>query len=190
MTPTTKHDSWVVWLTAGFVLVAVAVFAFALVRHRERRAESVAALDLPKDQPPPRRAGEFRVVRVADGDTLTLVGSDGLELTVRLRGIDAPELGQPHGFEAKEALQHLTQSATVTLDEPTKEKYGRYLANVFAGELWINKAMIQRGDAWCDQVNAFDRSLYASEREAKSTGKGLWAIPDPTPPWIWRAEAK
>jgi endonuclease YncB( thermonuclease family) len=190
MRPTTKSNSWVLWLTAAFVLVAVAVFAFALIRHRQRRAATASAEVLPAEQQPAQHSGEFRVVRVADGDTLTLMGSDGIELTVRLRGIDAPELGQPYGYEAKEALQRIVQSANVRLDEPTKEKYGRYLANVFAGELWINKAMIQSGDAWCDQVNAFDRSLYSTEREARDAKRGLWSTTNPTPPWIWRAEAK
>lgn len=190
MTANIKHDSWVIWLTSGFVLLTVVVFAFALVRHRGRRDESIAALDIPEYQPAPTRSGEFRVVRVVDGDTITLVGSDGLELAVRLRGIDAPELGQPHGYEAKVALQHLIQSSIVTLDNPKKEKYGRFLANVFVGELFVNKAMIQNGDAWCDQVNTCDRSLFTNESEAKNAGRGLWATPEPTPPWVWRAAAK
>lgn len=40
------------------------------------------------------------VVDVTDGDTLTVEGSAGETVTVRLWGIDAPETSQPFGAEA------------------------------------------------------------------------------------------
>ena len=36
-------------------------------------------------------AGQFKVIRVQDGDTVTAYGQD-IEITVALLGIDAPEL--------------------------------------------------------------------------------------------------
>lgn len=130
------------------------------------------------------------MVHVADGDSLTLVGSDNIELSVRLYGIDAPELGQPYGFEAKQALNSLVASSKVSLGNLSKGKYGRYVANVFVADVWVNKEMIVGGYAWCDQVNAFDKALYTTERDAKKLRRGLWAAPDPVPPWVWRAERK
>ena len=44
-----------------------------------------------------------KVVGVHDGDTLTLRTEDET-LKVRLSGIDTPELGQPFGNNAKQAL--------------------------------------------------------------------------------------
>lgn len=186
-----QRDSWVMWLTGLFVLVAVAVFTFVIVRNRRPTSEPLAPNPIPDAVPPMHTGpGQFRLVRITDGDSLTLVGSDGLDLSIRLRGIDAPELGQPHGLEAKQALQALVGGASVRLDEPKKGKYGRYVANVFVGDVWINEAMVVNGHAWCDQVNSFDRRLYAAEKAAREKGGGLWASPSPVPPWIWRADRR
>jgi len=190
-TPSGKRDSWVMWLTASFALVALAVFAFAIIRQRSDR-QAVPLLQTTPDSTPHTSpvAGVFNVVRVHDGDSLTLVGADGLEISVRLRGIDAPELGQPYGYEAKQGLQSLLNAGPVGLSEPEKGKYGRYVADVYLGDTWVNQAMVAEGHAWCDQVNSFNRTLYSAEQQAKSDGKGLWASPTPDPPWIWRAERK
>jgi len=45
-----------------------------------------------------------RVVKVTDGDTLEIRMDGGKADRVRLTGIDAPELSQEHGQEAKAAL--------------------------------------------------------------------------------------
>jgi len=184
-----SHDTWVLWLTGVFVLGSIAVFVFAIVRS-QKRSEDMSISTSSAPGPRLTKSGEFRVVRVVDGDSLTIVGSDGIKLSIRLRGIDAPELGQPYGLESKEALQGLLASVPVTLDKPQKGKYGRYVATVFAGKIWVNKAMIAGGHAWCDQVNAFDSVLYATEHEAKQRSLGLWSTQDPVPPWVWRAERK
>ncbi|MBU0678118.1 MAG: thermonuclease family protein [Verrucomicrobia bacterium] len=189
--PSEKHDSWVMWLTAAFALIAFAVFAFAIIRQRSDRPTMQPLQTTPDSAPPTTPVdGEFSVVRVHDGDSLTLVGADGLEISVRLRGIDAPELGQPYGYEAKQALQSLLDAGTVGLSDPAKGKYGRYVADMHLGDTWVNQAMVAEGHAWCDQVNSFNRTLYSAEQQAKSEGRGLWASPTPDPPWIWRSEHK
>ncbi|MBT6295987.1 MAG: nuclease, partial [Nitrospina sp.] len=38
-----------------------------------------------------------KVVKVADGDTFTIVDSKGFKYKIRLAGIDAPEQDQPYG---------------------------------------------------------------------------------------------
>lgn len=184
-----NSDAWVLWLTGSFVLIAIAVFVIAIVRHRTNSEAPSTSLS-PAPILRTTESGEFRAVRIIDGDSLTLVGSDGIELSIRLRGVDAPELGQPHGLEAKQALRKLVESTIITLDEPKKGKYGRYVANLYAGGIWVNKMIVVEGHAWCDQVNSFDKVLYAAEREAKQDKVGLWVMPEPVPPWVWRAERK
>ena len=50
----------------------------------------------------PAFAEPFRVVDVADGDTITIEPKHGgARSKVRLHGIDAPEMGQPYGQVAK-----------------------------------------------------------------------------------------
>lgn len=45
-----------------------------------------------------------RVVKIADGDTFTLLVNGDEQVKIRLDGIDAPEKGQAYGNKAKEYL--------------------------------------------------------------------------------------
>ena len=45
-----------------------------------------------------------RVVRVADGDTITVLDADKVQHKVRLAGIDAPERKQAYSKKAQQAL--------------------------------------------------------------------------------------
>ena len=50
---------------------------------------------------------EGKVIKIADGDTLTLLTSSNEQVKVRLAGIDTPERKQPFGNRAKQALAKL-----------------------------------------------------------------------------------
>jgi len=69
-----------------------------------------------------------RAIRVHDGDTF-YVGSE----TIRLRGIDTPELGQPGAAEAKWRLIQLLRWGPVTIVPHVEDVYGRTVADVFVG---------------------------------------------------------
>src|SRR2546421_3712524 len=45
-----------------------------------------------------------RVVRIADGDTITLLDSTNTQHRIRLQGIDAPESHQAYGSQSKQNL--------------------------------------------------------------------------------------
>ena len=45
-----------------------------------------------------------KVIRVADGDTITVLGSGNQQHKIRIAGIDAPEKGQPYGQKSRESL--------------------------------------------------------------------------------------
>lgn len=64
-------------------------------------------------------AGQFKIIRVSDGDTVKAQGYD-IEIKVRLVGIDAPETsrkkhdpGQPYSQKSKEYLAALVLNKTV-----------------------------------------------------------------------------
>jgi len=94
------------------------------------------------------------VIKVYDGDTITIAamlpyeGSPMYRFQVRLNGIDTPELKSKCEDEkmiAKKAQSHLEQliiRKTVTLQNVSTEKYGRVLADVYLGNIHINKYMI------------------------------------------------
>lgn len=105
------------------------------------------------------RAG---VGSVIDGDTLWVVIDLGFGETthqkLRLRGIDAPEMNTPEGRQAREYLQKLLQGKkmmTVTTSKKEKDKYDRYLADVFAGKTYVNQAMLDAGCAVMAGSSAF-----------------------------------
>lgn len=57
-----------------------------------------------------------KVVRVADGDTITILDSSNTQVRVRLYGIDAPEKGQDFANVAKEFTSDICFSKIVTID--------------------------------------------------------------------------
>jgi micrococcal nuclease len=101
---------------------------------------------------------EGRVVRVADGDTLT-VRSGGEDVSVRLLGIDAPEssttrLGRTDcgGDAAERSLRRRAQDVRVRLvTDPgsgdTHDQYGRLLAYVDGPEGDLGEAQLRAGHA-------------------------------------------
>jgi endonuclease YncB( thermonuclease family) len=66
-----------------------------------------------------------RVVGIADGDTLTLLGQGRHQTKVRMAEVDAPESHQPNGSRAKHALSGLVfgKEGQVVMDT---DRYGRH----------------------------------------------------------------
>ena len=58
-----------------------------------------------------------RVVKVADGDTITIL-SDHEQVRVRLANIDTPERKQPWGRKAKQALAYIVAGGWAEFDPP------------------------------------------------------------------------
>lgn len=80
------------------------------------------------------------IISVHDGDTVRADIDLGLGVwrrneSLRLARIDAPELSEPEGYESREYLRSalsLTSFTMVQTIRDKKEKYGRYLA-----EIWV-----------------------------------------------------
>jgi endonuclease YncB( thermonuclease family) len=131
-----------------------------------------------------------RVVRVADGDTLTLRDERGTNTVVRLAEIDAPEHCQPFNRRSRASLAELALGRRVTVEVLDTDRYGRSVGRVTVeGESeTVNRIQIRRGLAWFYARYARDESLRTLAREAARAGAGLWAEKDPTPPWLWRRQ--
>jgi len=128
------------------------------------------------------------VVKIADGDTLTLLVAGNRQVKIRLAEIDTPESHQPYGQKAKQALAGLVFSKTITADVQTTDRYGRSVARVYAGTLDVNAELVRSGTAWVYRKYAKDPSLYELEEQAREKKRGLWALPENQriPPWEWR----
>lgn len=117
------------------------------VKHRQRRAHSAARVHTtskpaprPRALPAPRT---FLVTRVVDGDTLELGNGE----TVRLVGIDTPELGQCGYDRATAALASLVSGRQVRLgrSDEDRDRYGRLLRYVDVAGVDVGLRQIRSG---------------------------------------------
>lgn len=136
---------------------------------------------------PPSQADLQGLARVIDGDTIEMEG-----LTVRLDGIDAPELEQTclHegrvwacGKAAADALRTLTQGRRVECWIKDTDPYGRFLAHCIATGKDIGGRMVELG--WALAHYLFSYEYSRAEHHAKSARLGIWASEFETP-WEWR----
>lgn len=126
------------------------------------------------------------VVKIADGDTLTVLDSTFTEHKIRLEGIDTPERRQAFGTRARMALGNKVFQRTVHVEWTERDRYGRILGQVFVGDRWINKEMVEDGWAWHYRQYYKDPEFAAAEQHARDNRRGLWADPSPVPPWEFR----
>ncbi len=127
-----------------------------------------------------------RVTWVADGDTIEVVAG-GAAVRVRLEGIDAPELDQPFGVDAKVFVQRYAGGQVVTVLEKGRDRYGRTLGDVILpnGD-HLNRRLVEEGLAWHYKRYSRDAALAALEQRAQVRRIGLWGQSAPMPPWEWR----
>lgn len=126
------------------------------------------------------------VVKVSDGDTIW-VEAEAQNTKIRLYGIDAPESNQPYGAEAAMFLASISLGKSVTVIELDTDRYGRSVANVVLDGVSLQESILEAGYAWvypqhcknCDEWQAL-------QNKAISNQFGLWADPEPIPPWEWR----
>lgn len=129
----------------------------------------------------------WRVVGVQDGDTLTCLDENNQQQKIRLAEIDAPELGQDFGKVSREALAGMVFGKTVEVVDEGKDRYGRWLAHVLVNGTDVNREMVSTGNAWHYAAYSRDKSLGQLQSQARGQQIGLWAQPNPVPPWEYRA---
>ncbi|EDP6890720.1 thermonuclease [Campylobacter upsaliensis] len=121
-----------------------------------------------------------KVSRVIDGDTIELLAKTSKEnpynhitkLKIRLYGIDAPELKQAYGKEAKEYLSALVLKQEVSLIIENKDKYERIVGTIFLKGKDINKEMVKNG--YAHAYESFSKKYLAEQADAKMFKLGLW----------------
>ena len=128
-----------------------------------------------------------KVVRIADGDTLTVL-VDKQQVRVRLSEIDAPEKGQDFSQRSQQALADLVFGKEVKIVAHGKDRYGRVIGDVFVGDKLVNEVMVRDGWAWRFVKYSKSPRLAELEREARAGRRGLWAGKNPLAPWDYRAE--
>ena len=138
---------------------------------------SVVLLALPALAAPASSAQILgQVQRVVDGDTLWLQPADGgAPFSVRLRGIDAPEICQPWGPEARRVLADRALGREVALQGSARDDHGRVLATVLLDGVDLNEELVTGGHAWNTHFKR-DPGRYAKQANiARALGRGLHA---------------
>ncbi len=152
----------------------------------------------------PARAADARpwgtVSSVTDGPVLTIDSPDRGPFRVRLYAVDLPELprtnragvavaGQPFANEAAAYVRNLILGRQVQVETYGKDSAGRWLSVIWLGEINVNLTLVKEGLAWVDPAPAASNvrtPLEVAERQARVGKYGLWALPDPEPPWEYR----
>lgn len=129
-----------------------------------------------------------KVVGVADGDTITVLTRSKAQIKVRLTEIDAPEMSQPYGQKAKQALSDIVFQKDVKVDTDKKDRYGRFLGRIYVGSIDANLYMVENGYAWAYTKYVTDPAFPAAELIARKERIGLWSLKEDqiTAPWSWR----
>jgi len=114
--------------------------------------------------------------RASDGDTLNLTG-----ISVRLHGIDAPELAQSCtrggaswacGREAADRLAGLVAGKSVRCEQRDIDDYGRTVAACRAGGIDLAAAMVDAGLAIA--LPHFTAAYVGQEARAREQRRGIW----------------
>ncbi len=133
-----------------------------------------------------------KVVRVADGDTITLLAQGNRQIKVRLYGIDCPERSQAYGQRARQFTASRVAGQTVRVTRMDTDRYGRVVGivdNLDGGSL--NQDLLANGLAWhythyCKA--AFCREWKQDELRARQKRLGLWKDAHPMEPWQYRRQ--
>ena len=135
----------------------------------------------------PAEQGVHGVVsKVQDGDSLWLKPADRPPIVVRLRDIDAPELCQAWGDEARRALADLALGKAAVLRSHGRDSHGRMLGTVIVDDVDLSRRMVEDGHAWSNRSRWDQGPLVKQERMAKALGRGFHATAGAEPPWHFR----
>ncbi|HEX8464461.1 MAG TPA: thermonuclease family protein [Abditibacterium sp.] len=125
-------------------------------------------------------------VSINDGDTL-VVKYNGGRVTIDLNAIDAPELSQEFGIEAKLALSNVILGHNLRIYPTKRDASGKLHAWVLKGTTEINRLQVQSGFAWWSSGQApSETEISALQNKARAARLGLWRGAAPTSPWAWR----
>lgn len=127
-----------------------------------------------------------KVVKISDGDTMTVLDSLNQQHRIRLHGIDSPEKGQDYYQVAKDYAGQLCFQKQVEVAILDYDHYKRAIGKIYVDGLEVNLSLLKVGLAW--HFTQFDQSEeYAlAEAEAKLNKMNIWSLKTVTAPWEFR----
>jgi micrococcal nuclease len=155
---------------------------------RSFRLASFLAVLLLAGAPVQARVFQGHVTHVTDGDSIWVrATSGGAPVEVRLQGIDAPEICQSFGKEARDALAGRVLHRQVAVNSRAHDTYHRVLGQVSAGGQDLGLWMVSRGYAWSYRYRRDSGPYAAAEAQARQARLGLWSLAaQPMEPRVFR----
>ena len=124
------------------------------------------------------------VLRVIDGDSIEVRLSDGENKVVKLLGVNTPETVHPfkpvecYGPEASKYVEDKLTGKKILLEygHIKEDGYGRMLAYVYVGRIFINEDLVRKGYARVYRKFPFKwkTRFIDIEEKAQEKNKGLW----------------
>lgn len=131
-------------------------------------------------------AGAPRCAAVIDGDTIRVEEVDG-SVRVHLWGVDAPELGQPWGAEARNLLEEIALDQTVELAiRHTGDDGVHAVVSVSGAD--VAPVLVEQGLAWLPLEGDTSDEYALKAIVARGAGVGCWSDADALHPALWREQ--
>jgi endonuclease YncB( thermonuclease family) len=131
---------------------------------------------------------DARVSYVVDGDSIWVKPINGGRVRLRMAGIDAPEICQTSGPEARQAMLTLALDQEVHVVILAHDRYGRAIARVRrrVDGVDLSESMVDQGWAWNETFRWHRGDYPVEQRTATATHRGLFAEPTPELPADFR----
>jgi len=127
----------------------------------------------------------WRCQEVVDGDTIVAESDAGQTVQVDLFGVDAPEITQPFGDEAKAFLEELALGRVITVST-TNTSDKQLTASVQVEGADLSEALVRSGLAWLPDDGGSSEAIAIALFTARSDGTGLWSDSNAEHPLLWR----
>lgn len=128
-----------------------------------------------------------KVIKVSDGDTITILTADNTQVKIRLSGVDCPESKQDFGTKARQFTASFCFGKTVKVQVIGQDRYNRSLGMVFLVDgQCLNKELLRAGLAWHYKYFDDSKELAQLEQLARDKKIGIWSMEDPVAPWDFR----
>jgi micrococcal nuclease len=140
------------------------------------RASALAA-------PPAKSVWSGVVTYVVDGDTVRVrPPGGGKPVSIRVDGIDAPEICQVFGLVSRDALMRRVLGKRVKVYGKRHDDYGRLLARVELNGDDTGQWMVAHGLAWSYRFRSSPGPYAAQQRRARAAGLGVFSPAHGAPP--------
>lgn len=131
------------------------------------------------------------ITGIFDGDSLRVSCQ---KKALRLACIDAPELDQPWGQEARDYLGDLTIGRELEIVNRGNGGFDRVASIVYVNNANIQERLLSAGLAWYYPQYASKCAdfigLKRAEESARERKVGIWKDPKAIAPWLWRKGAR